>query len=171
MGRTTLPRRLASFGVAALVGGVAACAPSGEQSPTPVAEVPEVDSTAVAAQVTAMMQASAEAWNRGDLDAFLDGYTDDPTLAFVGAAGVRRGKSEVEQSYRDSYFSGVGEADDLAFDEIEVRPLGPGFALVHGRWTLFEPGFDSQPVSGQGRFTLVLRREGERWRIIHDHSS
>ncbi|MEQ9570340.1 MAG: SgcJ/EcaC family oxidoreductase, partial [Longimicrobiales bacterium] len=106
-----------------------------------------------------------------DLEGFLDDYTDDPGLAFVGASGVRRGKDAVRASYRESYFDVEGEPDDLAFDQLEIRPLGSGFALAHGRWTLFEPGFETQTVSGQGRFSLVLRKEGERWRIIHDHSS
>ena len=61
---------------------------------------------------------------------------------------------------------------DLAFDELSVRPIGPGVALVLGRYTLYEPGFENQPISAQGYFTLVLRKEADgRWRIIHDHSS
>lgn len=169
-GREIRPRRLAAFGAPLLVLGAIGCAPSSEQSPAPVAAT-GVDSATVAAEVIEVLQASVDAWNRNDLPGFLGSYTDDPTLAFVGATGVRRGKSEVEESYRSSYFSGEGEADDLAFDQLEVRPLGPGYALAHGRWTLFEPGFETQPVSGQGRFTLVLRLEGGQWRIMHDHSS
>ena len=154
------------------------CAPAGEPNPAPVAGAGSVDSVAVArdsvvvaAEVTALLQASAAAWNRGDLAGFLDSYSDDPTLAFVGASGVRQGKAEIEASYRRSYFSGEGEADDLAFDQIQVRPLGSDFALAHGRWTLYEPGFDQQPIQGQGRFTLILRHEVAGWRILHDHSS
>ncbi len=160
---------LSALSVAAVT---AACAPGPEgTASSPQAMGPGVDSAAVAAEISAMLQASTEAWNRGDLEAFLDDYTDEPGLAFVGASGVRRGKDEVRESYRESYFEVEGEADDLAFDQLEIRPLGPGFALAHGRWTLFEPGFENQTVSGQGRFSLVLRKEGENWRIIHDHSS
>lgn len=165
------PRRLVLFALVASI-AAAACAPAPEGAATaPQAPDVAVDSAAVAAEITAMLQSSAEAWNRGDLEGFLDDYTDDPGLAFVGASGVRRGKDAVRTSYQESYFDVEGEPDDLAFDQLEVRPLGPGFALAHGRWTLFEPGFEIQTVSGQGRFSLVLRKEGERWRIIHDHSS
>jgi uncharacterized protein (TIGR02246 family) len=160
-----------------LVAATAACASAGGASSTAAdgaarAAVNPSDSAAVAAEVTAMLRAGVDAWNRGDLDAFLADYTDDPTLAFVGSSGVLRGKDAVRETYRTSYFEVEGEPDDLAFDELEVRPLGPGVALVHGRWTLYEPGFENQPISGRGRFTLIVRREEDgRWRIFHDHSS
>lgn len=162
------PRRLLLFGVTLAILG--SCAPAHESTP-PAEVVASADSAGVAAEITAMLQASADAWNRDDLAGFLDDYTDDPTLAFVGATEVRRGKAQVEAGYRESYFNGQGEAPDLAFDQLEVRPLGTGFGLAHGRWTLYEPGFDAQPVIGQGRFSLVLRKEGDEWKIMHDHSS
>jgi beta-aspartyl-peptidase (threonine type) len=126
----------------------------------------------MASDVTAMLRAQVQAWNRGDLEAFLAGYSDDPTLAFVGESGVLRGKDAVRETYRTSYFEVEGEPDDLEFDQLDVRPLGPRAVVVHGRWTLFQPGFENQPVSGQGRFTLVVQKEDDgEWRIIHDHSS
>ena len=130
------------------------------------------DSASIAADVTAMLRAQVQAWNRGDLESFLAGYSDDPTLAFVGESGVLLGKDAVRETYRTSYFEVEGEPDDLEFDQLEVRPLGPRLALVHGRWTLYQPGFENQTVSGQGRFTLVVQKEDDgEWRIIHDHSS
>ncbi|MBT8335509.1 MAG: SgcJ/EcaC family oxidoreductase [Gemmatimonadetes bacterium] len=134
--------------------------------------VTAADSATITTEVTAMLRAQVQAWNRGDLEAFLAGYTDDPTLAFVGESGVVRGKAAVRESYRTGYFEVEGEPDDLEFDRLEVRPLGPRVALVHGRWTLYQPGFENQPVSGQGRFTLVVQKEDDgEWRIMHDHSS
>ena len=47
--------------------------------------------------------------------------------------------------------------------------LGDGYALAHGRFALKRTaagGGDST-----GRFTLVLRRTPQGWRIIHVHSS
>ena len=119
-----------------------------------------------------MLRAGAQAWNRGDLDAFMSDFSDDPVLAFVGESGVLRGKAAVREAYVPAFSGTGGEQDDLAFDELSVRPIGPGVALVLGRYTLYEPGFENQPISAQGYFTLVLRKEADgRWRIIHDHSS
>lgn len=117
-----------------------------------------------------MLRASVQAWNRDDLDAFLEDYSEDAGLTLVGADTVIRGKAALREHYRSEYF-GAGEPDDLAFDELRVRPLGRGHALAHGRWTRYTPGFETQPVTGRGRFSLVLREENGRWRILHDHSS
>jgi ketosteroid isomerase-like protein len=57
----------------------------------------------------------------------------------------------------------------LTFSEIDVRPLGEGYALANGRFAL-----KRTPAGGgdaAGRFTLVLRKTKAGWKIIHDHSS
>ena len=167
---------LALGGCAAGTGGGAGQGP-GSPSPVDPTEVgvsglPSADSAAVVAEITSRLRASAEAWNRGDLEAFLEDYSDDPGLAFVGSSDVVRGKDAVRGRYRASYFGGKGEPDDLAFEQLQVRLRAAEVAVAHGRWTLFQPGFEVQTVTAQGRFTLVFRREADgRWRIIHDHAS
>lgn len=54
----------------------------------------------------------------------------------------------------------------LAFSELEVTVLAPEAALVLGRWHLDR---DDRPVGGS--FSLVFRRIGNRWLIVHDHTS
>jgi len=57
----------------------------------------------------------------------------------------------------------------LAFSEIEVRPLARGVALATGKFTLHR----STDAGGDalGRFTLILKRTPDGWKIIHDHTS
>ncbi len=129
------------------------------------------DSAQVADEVTSMLQASAASWNAGDLEGFLDDYTDDPSLAFVGSNGVNLGKEAVRERYRTTYWQPGAVRDSLRFDEFVVRPLGAQHALARGHWVLYQPSDAGDEISGQGYFTLVLHREGEVWRIIHDHSS
>ena len=57
----------------------------------------------------------------------------------------------------------------LTFSEIEVRPLGEGYALAIGRFALQRTAAGGGDAAG--RFTLVLRRTTKGWKIIHDHSS
>jgi beta-aspartyl-peptidase (threonine type) len=57
----------------------------------------------------------------------------------------------------------------LTFSEIEVRPLAPGVALATGKFALqrsTDAGGDAS-----GRFTLILKRTPQGWKIIHDHTS
>ena len=80
-----------------------------------------------------MLEASADSWNAGDLEGFLDDYTDAEDLAFVGSAGVTRGKDAIRENYRSSYWAAGADRDSLRFAELVVRPLGADHALAHGR--------------------------------------
>jgi ketosteroid isomerase-like protein len=57
----------------------------------------------------------------------------------------------------------------LTFSEIEVRPLGSGYALANGKFELKRAASGGGDTAG--RFTLVLRKTASGWKIIHDHSS
>lgn len=158
-----------------LVALASACAPA-QQASAPGSTAPQsseivADPAAVSAEIRALLRASMQAWNRDDLDGYLAAYTDDPTLSYIGSGGKLSGKPALRARLMEAYFSSAGELDDLAFDEIEVVSLSPGQALVTGRWTTYQPGFDSQPLTGQGRFSMVLQKEAVGWRITHEHSS
>lgn len=154
--------------LAAATSGLVGCA--SPPSPGPASRASVVDTATVVADVTAFLRASAGDWNRDDLDAFMATYADE-VITFVGGEEVVRSKDEIRANYERSYFGTDGEPPDLRFSAIEVRPLGDTHALAFGRWTLYTPGFEEQPVQGSGWFSLVLERRADGWRIVHDHSS
>lgn len=114
-----------------------------------------------------MLHASAEAWNRGDLDAFIADYAEDAT--FVGSTGLIRGAAEIRRRYAEGYWSGGTPPDALRFDLLDVRVTGPGTATAVGRYILYDR--ESTETTGTGLFTLALARTGGEWKILHDHSS
>lgn len=116
-----------------------------------------------------MLQASAEDWNRGDLDGFLSTYQDSDSTTFVTQNGLIHGVGAIRERYRASYFKGGGPPQLLRFDELVVRPLDAGHAIVTGRYILTDRA--SGAAAGNGRFTLVLARTRAGWKIVHDHSS
>jgi uncharacterized protein (TIGR02246 family) len=122
------------------------------------------------AEIVSMLRASAGSWNAGDLEAFLDDYSGGPDLTFVGASGIHRGLDEVRARYRRTYWAPGAERDSLRFEEMEVRVLGDEHALTLGRYVLYRPAAGDS-VTATGRFSLVLERRDEGWKIIHDHSS
>jgi uncharacterized protein (TIGR02246 family) len=143
----------------ALIAAVAACA-TGETTPEP-------SPRNAADEIVAMLQASAQAWNRGDLDAFLADYDENAT--FVGAAGMIHGRDEIRRRYVQGYWSEGTAPDRLAFQDIDVRVTGPRSATAVGRYILRDR--DTNERTGTGTFTLLLARYNDGWRILHDHSS
>ncbi len=146
---------------------VAAAAASGcriEHTANPTGR--EISNTALAVEVTHVLAASAEGWNRGDLGTFMDAYLDSPTTTYWGSRGLLRGYAEIRRHYAPRFMPGATR-DSLRFDDIEARRLGTDYALATSRWVLFR----GDSVTATGPFTLVLRRVEGEWRIIHDHSS
>jgi uncharacterized protein (TIGR02246 family) len=119
------------------------------------------------APVRAVLDVQLAAWNRGDLDAFMQTYWNSPLLVFQSNASTTRGWQATVERYRKRYLSEGKEMGRLSFEEIDVQVLAPGLAFARGGWHLaFRDG-----KSANGRFTLLLRERPEGWRIVYDHSS
>lgn len=114
-----------------------------------------------------MLNASADAWNRGDLDGFLDDYLDSPETAFVGST-LALGVEQIRRRYLESYWKDGRPDERLRFENLHVRPLGDEHALARGTYVLTDA---AGAETGRGMFSLVLVRTPAGWRIIHDHSS
>ena len=125
----------------------------------------ETPDTSAVAQIQAVLRAQQDAWNRGDIDGFMDGYARAASTIFVSEDEVRRGWETVRQRYHEKY-SDRTKMGTLSFSDIEITPLPSDAAVVLGRWTLKRE--KDQP---HGRFTLILKRLPEGWRIVHDHTS
>jgi len=118
-----------------------------------------------ASQIQSVLSAQRDAWNRGDIDAFMNGYAQSASTVFVSEDEVRRGWETVRDRYRVRY-SDRAKMGTLSFSEIEVTMLSSDAAVVLGRWKLKRA--KDEP---NGRFTLVFKRLPEGWRIVHDHTS
>jgi beta-aspartyl-peptidase (threonine type) len=104
-------------------------------------------------------------WNKGDVDAFLEGYWHSPELTFSGTSGIARGWDAVRARYKKNY-ADRATMGQLEFSDLQFRFLGPDAALVLGHWHLTRAKRDIGGV-----FSLVWQRFPEGWRIIHDHTS
>lgn len=117
-------------------------------------------------EIRDMMQASARAWTRGDLDGFIDSYEDSPTVTYVTAKAVVHGRDTIRDRYAPRFVPGAMH-DALTFENVEVDLLAPGLANVIGYYRLTR----GDSTTAYGPTSLVMRRRGGKWRIIHDHSS
>jgi uncharacterized protein (TIGR02246 family) len=116
-------------------------------------------------EIQSVLSAQQDAWNRGDIDAFMNGYAQSASTVFVSEDEVRRGWETVRDRYRIRY-SDRAKMGTLSFSDIEVTMLSPDAAVVLGRWRLKRA--NDEP---HGRFTLIFKRLPEGWRIVHDHTS
>jgi ketosteroid isomerase-like protein len=130
-----------------------------------VAEHPAPEHPDLAIQ--AMLTRSAADWNRGDLAGFMSDYAQDSLTGYVSGGHVVYGWQRLFDRYRTTYFAPGTSRDSLAFEEVRVRPLAPGVALCTARFKLLR----RDSVTASGPFTLVLTLRGDRWQIVHDHTS
>jgi ketosteroid isomerase-like protein len=116
-------------------------------------------------QIHAVLDAQVEAWNRGDVEAFMQGYRNSPSTSFVTATGILRGWETVLARYKKSYPDRAAMGT-LTFSDLDINVLSPNAAYVVGHWQLQRE--HDQPG---GVFTLIFRKFPEGWRIVHDHTT
>ncbi|MEZ6012225.1 MAG: nuclear transport factor 2 family protein [Hyphomonas sp.] len=137
---------------------LAACA---TQSSAPI-EMGQSQKEAEAAAITALLEEQDAAWNRGDIDAFMEGYIKSPELRFASGGKVTRGWDETNARYHNTY-GGPETMGTLITDDYEIVILSPDAAIAHGRWKL--EGREGTPW---GLYTLVMRKIDGDWKIVSD---
>lgn len=115
--------------------------------------------------VRAVLDAQRDAWNRGDIAGYMNGYARSANTVFVSGDSVTRGWQTVLERYQKGYDTRE-KMGVLTFSDLEFTSVSRDTAVVIGRWHLQRAG--DQP---HGRFTLIFRRTRAGWRIVHDHTS
>ncbi len=108
-----------------------------------------------------------QAWNRGDIDAFMTGYDNSPETTFIGKT-VQHGYQDVLRNYHQRYPTRE-IMGTLSFADLAVKPLGGDYASVTGTFHLTRAATAGGNASGV--FSLIFRRTPAGWKIILDHTS
>jgi uncharacterized protein (TIGR02246 family) len=117
--------------------------------------------------IRSVLDQQVNAWNRGDVHGFMNGYSDSESTTFVGAK-ITKGHGQVLSDYLKRYPTRAAMGT-LRFSDLEIRLLGADYASVVGRWHL-----DRDKAAGGeagGIFTLLFQRTAGGWKIILDHTS
>jgi ketosteroid isomerase-like protein len=114
-----------------------------------------------------VLVSQVEAWNRGDLQGFMNGYWQAPELTFFSGGNVSKGWQAALGRYQKNYQAAGKEMGKLEFQELNIELIGRQAAVVTGRWRLTM----SNGKTPHGLFTLVMKRLQPGWRIVHDHTS
>jgi ketosteroid isomerase-like protein len=116
-------------------------------------------------RISAIMAEQEQAWNRGDLESFMQGYWPSDSLRFIGSKGLTYGWKQTLDNYKKSYpdreTMGI-----LKFTIISIEPLSKRTAFVIGKWHLSRKAGDLS-----GHYTLLWKKMKGKWVIVADHSS
>lgn len=123
------------------------------------------DAAAEKTAIRTVLDAQVAAWNSGDLTAYMQGYAKTDSLRFASGGSVRYGWEATLQAYQRGY-PDKKSMGHLTFSHVDIRMLGPNAALVFGRWQLVRDN-----DSPWGLYTLIVRKTGAGWRVVHDHTS
>src|SRR6059058_1230575 len=74
------------------------------------------------ADIQSVLHAQQEAWNRGDIDGFMNGYARSASTVFVSEDSVKRGWENVRERYREKY-ADRAKMGTLIFSDAEVTLL------------------------------------------------
>jgi uncharacterized protein (TIGR02246 family) len=115
-------------------------------------------------QIRALLNGTAEGWNKGELSQYLSVYTPDATeMLSTGPAG---GVEAIEKTMKEGFWKTGRPIQNLRYENIVVRMLGKEGALVTGQYVL--SGADRP--DRKGWFTTVWKKTKDGWKMIHDHS-
>jgi len=118
-------------------------------------------------EIRKVLDDQVNAWNRGDIPAFMDGYDKSESTAFVSTT-VTKGHAQVLAGYLKRYPT-PEKMGTLRFSDLEIQVLGSGYASVLGRFHLER----SNDAGGEaaGIFTLLFHKTANGWKVILDHTS
>jgi uncharacterized protein (TIGR02246 family) len=122
------------------------------------------DPVADTREIRATMDRQVQAWNNGNIEGFMAGYWKSESFTFQSGNKRLTGWDNLMAMYKKNY---AGEKmGKLKFTDIQIKTLANDVYLILGRWQVTTK--DSQK---EGLFTLIFKRIGKDWKIIHDHSS
>lgn len=118
-------------------------------------------------KIKQLMTTQSEAWNRGDIDGFMETYWKSDKLQFIGSKGPTYGWQNTLDRYKKSYPSKEAMGF-LTFDLINLDKRSRKVISVVGKWHLKR---NDDLGDLEGHFLLILKKIKGKWLIVADHSS
>lgn len=117
--------------------------------------------------VTKVVLAQETAWNNGDLDGYLSKFKDAADTEAI-LNGPVRGLTNIRAAYHAS-FPNKDSMGTLEQSSVEVRELGPAFALALGHYKLVRSRKNGGDA--EGNFTEVFEKTDQGWKLIFSENT
>ncbi|MBS1573160.1 MAG: nuclear transport factor 2 family protein [Bacteroidetes bacterium] len=115
-------------------------------------------------EIMQVLQNQKTAWNKADVEGYMQGYWKNDSLVFIGSKGPVYGWKTTLENYKKSYNT-PAKMGELNFSDIQIKLLDKNYAFVLGRWKITR-----ENDSPNGIFTLIFQKFGKDWKIISDHT-
>lgn len=115
--------------------------------------------------IKTILATQQDAWNSGNLEAFMQGYWHNDSLSFIGKSGINYGWQKTLDNYKKSY-PDKATMGILQFDILKIQKINSKHVYVVGKWHLKREIGDLS-----GHFTLLWQKINGKWLIVSDHSS
>ena len=115
--------------------------------------------------IRAVLRRQEIAWNEKDIRRYMYGYWQNENLVFASGGDITRGWQPTLDRYLKNYDT-TAKIGRLTLRVEKIDLMGDDWAKVLGEWQVQRP---SEQLSGL--FTLVLQRQPEGWKVVHDHTS
>ncbi|WP_316801965.1 YybH family protein [Pedobacter nototheniae] len=112
-----------------------------------------------------VLEQQRTAWNKGDVESYMQGYAKSDSLLFVGKNGPTYGWQKTLDNYKRGY-PDKAAMGYLTFGIKKVEFLNKDVAFVLGSWNL-----KREKDEPKGFFTLLLKKIKGEWKVMVDHSS
>ncbi|HLI76725.1 MAG TPA: SgcJ/EcaC family oxidoreductase [Acidobacteriaceae bacterium] len=117
--------------------------------------------------VTKVVLAQEKTWNAADLDGYLALYKDGADTEAI-LNGPVRGLTNIRSAYHAS-FPNKDAMGTLEQSEVEVRELGPNFALARGHYRLLRARKNGGDA--EGNFTEIFEKTEAGWKMIFSENT
>jgi len=107
------------------------------------------------------------AWDRGDIDGFLEGYKDSPETLFINNL-IQRGFKGMKADYHRNY-PNKETMGQLTFSELEVHPIDDKVAVCVGKYKIERS--KKNGGNAESIFSMVFEKTDAGWKIVVAHTT
>lgn len=114
--------------------------------------------------IRSVLKMQQDAWNKGDLESFMQGYVKSDSLKFYGNSGLTHGWQNTLDNYKIGYPT-KAETGNLSFTIDAITKIEEGAYYMMGQFHLVR-----DVGNANGVFLIIFRKIEGEWKIIADLS-
>lgn len=137
---------------------------------TPGDQSGNMNDAAAAAEVRDCLFRFQEAWKARDMDFIRSFFAHDADMLLFFERRQLRGWDKVETLYENMFAHALPGSVKSTYTNVDAR-AGANLAYANANFHLTVTNPDGEEMTDEGRVTVVFERRGDRWVVIHRHTS